>query len=218
MTYTDFAPDHWNNPAKGAAMRQRWDRFWNLYDEDGWEPETKALVTAALEPGDLFLDIGAWIGPVTLWALGCGAEVIAIEPDQVALTELRRVVPEDVEIHECALGLEHGTAKLAAASAYGDSMSKLEKDGIPVPMRTLPEILDGRRPAMAVMDIEGYEMTLLPEVAPYLASLGTTLVVALHTGVPPRSWFAGFREVTIPKTARRGGNARGRSLAVIARP
>lgn len=218
MTYTDFAPDHWNNPAKGSAIEQRWARFWELYARDGWEPETKALVTKTLRPGDLFVDIGAWIGPVTLWALDCGASVIAIEPDQVALTELRRRVPDTVEIHECALGLETGTARLESASAYGDSMSKVAKDGISVPMRTLPEILNGRRPAMAVMDIEGYEMVLLPELAPYLASLGTTLVCALHTDVPPREWFDGYREVSIPKTARRGSNSRGRSLAVVARP
>ena len=59
---------------------------------------------------------------------------------------------------------------------------------------------------------------LLPELAPYLASLGTTLVCALHTDVPPREWFDGYREVSIPKTARRGSNSRGRSLAVVARP
>lgn len=98
-------------------------------------------------------------------------------------------------------------------------MSKItEGAGQGVAMRTLPEILDGRRPAMAVMDIEGYEMTLLPVLAPYLAELGTTLVVALHTGVPPREWFAGYKDVYIPPKPRRGGGSRGRSLAVVARP
>lgn len=219
MTYTDFAPRHWNNPAKGSAIEQRWAQFWQLYKRGGWEPETKALVCETLKPGDLFLDIGAWIGPVTLWALDCGASVIAIEPDPVALEELRRRVPAEVEIHECALGPETGTARLAAASAYGDSMSRIAQNGVPVPIRTLPEILSGRKPAMAVMDIEGYEMTLLPGLAPYLASLGTTLVVALHNDpVPPSEWFADYREVSIPKTARRGGGTRGRSLSVVARP
>ncbi len=220
MSDVAIAASHWNYPRRGTrelAIAERWEKFWRVFERDGWEPETKALVRANLEPGDLFLDIGAWIGPVTLWALECGAQVIAIEPDPVALEELRRRVPEEVEIHACALGLESGTARLAAASAYGDSMSRLEHEGIPVPIRTLPEILAGRRPKMAVMDIEGYEMTILPGVAPYLASLGTILVVALHTGLPDPEWFAGYGEVHIPKTPRRGG-ARGRSLAVVAYP
>lgn len=218
----EIAKTHWNYPGEGAdtlSIERRWAQFWALYREGGWEPETQALLRATLKPGDLFVDVGAWIGPVTLWALDCGASVIAIEPDPVALRELRRRVPAEVEVHECALGLEAGTARLAAASAYGDSMSKIAPDGMPVPIRTLPDILDGRRPAMANMDIEGYETTLLPVLAPYLASLGTTLVVALHNDpVPPPEWFASYRDVCIPRTARRGGNVRGRSLALVARP
>ncbi len=217
----DISETHWNYPKRGGEelnIEQRWASFWQFYDAGSWEPETQALVRSVLKPGDLFLDIGAWIGPVTLWALDCGASVIAIEPDPVALQELHRRVPADVEIHECALGLETGTARLTAASAYGDSMSKIDRGpGIPVPIRTLPEILDGRRPAMATMDIEGYELTILPEVAPLLASLGCVLMVALHTGMPDPAWFAGFSRVEMPKTARRGGN-RGRSNAVVAYP
>jgi FkbM family methyltransferase len=212
-------PDHWNYDKQGdqtVSVEQRWVKFWELYRRNGWEPETQALVRKNLRPGDLFVDIGAWIGPVTLWALDCGADVIAIEPDPVALKELHRVCPDTVEIHECALGLETGTARLAAASGYGDSMSRIDHDGIAVPIKTLPEILNGRRPKLATMDIEGYEMTILPEVAPYLASLGTMLMVALHTDVPPCEWFADYGDVFIPSRPRRGGN--GRSLAVVAKP
>jgi len=218
---TLISPTHWNYPHEGTedlTIEQRWAKFWQLYERDAWEPETQALVRSVLKPGDLFVDIGAWIGPVTLWALDCGAEVIAIEPDPVALRELHRRVPPEVEIFAGALGVEHGTAKLGVTTAYGDSMSKIGHDGLPVKMSALPEILDGRRPAMAVMDIEGYELTILPEVAPYLASLGTTLMVALHTGLPDPAWFSDYSRVDMPKTARRGGGSGGRSLAVVAYP
>jgi len=214
-------PAHWNYPHEGAetlSIEQRWAKFWQFYARDAWEPETQALVRSVLKPGDLFVDIGAWIGPVTLWALDCGAEVIAIEPDPVALVELRRRVPPEVEIHDCALGIEPGLARLSLTTAYGDSMSKIGSDGLPVKMSTLPEILDGRRPKMATMDIEGYELTILPDVAPYLASLGTTLMVALHTELPDPAWFAEFSRVDMPRTARRGGSTGGRSLAVVAYP
>lgn len=218
---TLIAPTHWNYPHEGSetlSIEQRWAKFWQLYERDGWEPETQALVRSVLKPGDLFVDIGAWIGPVTLWALDCGADVIAIEPDPVALRELRGRVPAHVEIWDCALGIKPGLARLALTTAYGDSMSKISSDGLPVKMITLPEILDGRRPAMATMDIEGYELTILPEVAPYLASLGTTLMVALHTALPDPAWFSDYSRVDMPRTARRGGGSRGRSLAVVAYP
>jgi hypothetical protein len=68
------------------------------------------------------------------------------------------------------------------------------------------------------MDIEGYELTVLPQVAPYLASLGTTLMVALHTDLPDRSWFDGYSQVSMPKAARKGGLPDGRSLSMVARP
>ncbi len=201
------------------TIEQRWQKFWELWRSGGWEPDTKALLARTLEPGDLFLDIGAWIGPVTLWALECGANVIAIEPDPVALPELsRQVAPyaDRVEIWAGALALERGCLQLAPKTGYGDSMSRVAESGVEVQCWTLPEILGDRRPKLAVMDIEGYEMTLLPEVAPYLASLGCALQVALHTDVPPREWFAGYRDVYLPKTARRGGGPSGRSLAAVA--
>ena len=219
---TLIAPTHWNCPHEGTetlSIEQRWAKFWQFYERGAWEPETQALVRSVLKPGDLFVDIGAWIGPVTLWALDCGAEVIAIEPDPVALDELYRRMPPEVEIWDCALGIDPGLALLSLTTAYGDSMSKIgSKIGLPVKMSTLPEILDGRWPKMATMDIEGYELTILPEVAPYLASLGTTLMVALHTALPDPAWFKDYSRVDMPKTARRGGDPRGRSLAVVAYP
>ncbi len=206
----------YHNPS--VSIEQRWERFWAVYHQDGWEPETKALVREVLKPGDIFVDIGAWIGPVSLWARECLAEVIAIEPDPVAIPELKRRLP-DAEIWEGAVGLTEGTLKLASHHGFGDSMSLVSAKGrgITVPCWPLPHVIGDRRPKLAVMDIEGYEMTLLPTVAPYLAALGCTLQVALHHALPEPEWFKDFSVVHIPKTPRRGGET-GRSLAVVARP
>jgi FkbM family methyltransferase len=196
-------------------VEERWRKFWKAYRADLWEPETKALLEEVLEPGDLFLDLGAWIGPVSLWALDLGASVIAVEPDPVALRELHRTLGTRAEIWEVALGTEESTLRLAPKLMLGDSMSHVSELGIEVPSRTLPEIVGNRRPKLAVMDVEGYELTLLPTVAPYLGSLGCALMVALHTKLPDLKWFRRFSEVEIPETAR---NAAGRSLSMVARP
>jgi FkbM family methyltransferase len=175
--------------------------FWKMYETGRWEPETRELIYEVLQPGDLFVDVGAWIGPVTLWALERGADVIAIEPDPVALPELRRRVPESVEIWEGAVAVRPGLYGLTVNRDFGlgKSISRLAPEGeVTVQAWTLPQILDGRVPALVKVDIEGYETELLPAIVPFLAEMGTPLQVALHGTMPEHDWFGGYGEVTVP--------------------
>jgi len=63
--------------------RSVWSEFWERFDQGLWEPRTLQKLSA-LRDGDLFVDIGAWIGPTTLAAAVNGARVLAFEPDPVA--------------------------------------------------------------------------------------------------------------------------------------
>ena len=187
------------------SPQQAFDYFWeHLYESGRWELHTRELIDEILRPGDLFVDIGAWIGPVTLWALGRGASVIAIEPDPVALPELRRRVPSSVEIWEGAVAVQSGFAGLTTnfGLELGKSVSRLtevEEGEVQVRTWTLPEILGDRVPALVKVDIEGYEMELLPAIAPYLAAAEVPLQVAMHGNLPERDWFSGYREVAMPE-------------------
>jgi FkbM family methyltransferase len=188
-------------------LTRHYERFWAKYEAGKWEPETKALLEEVLSPGDLFVDIGAWIGPVSLWAIDCGATVVAVEPDPLALPELRRQLPMSTEIWEGALGLRRGTARLAGAGrgrrSFGTSMSQVSEHGqLRVSMWTLDEILAGRRPALVKIDIEGYELEVLPEVAPRLGAIGVPLQVSLHGVFPNREWFSNYGEVDFPISPR----------------
>lgn len=178
-----------------------WPGFWHFYETGGWEPHTRALLAEVLRPGDLFVDVGAWIGPVTLWALELGAQVVAVEPDPVALDELRRRAP-GVEVRAGAVTATAGTALLAPnpkpGGELGDSMSRLGDHGVEVPTWTLPEILAGRRPALVKIDIEGGELDLLPELGPWLATQGAVLQVSCHGMIPDPESFAGYRSVAWP--------------------
>lgn len=194
-------------------VRRPWPAFWRRYEAGKWEPATKALLAESLSPDDLFCDIGAWIGPVTLWALELGAKVIAIEPDPVAAAELNRRAPA-AEIWQGAVTADGAAAHLAPRFEWGDSMTRMSRDGLRVDGWALAEILDGRVPALVKMDVEGYELELLPTVAPMLAELGVPLQVALHDGLPDPEWFAGYRHVAMPSSAR---DERGRSNVVVAR-
>ena len=55
----------------------------------GWEADTFEFVRRNVTPGGLMLDIGAWIGPIGLYAASLGARVIALEPDPVSIASLR---------------------------------------------------------------------------------------------------------------------------------
>lgn len=188
-------------------LERHFERFWKRYEAGEWEPHTRGLIREHLQPGDLFVDIGAWIGPVSLWALERGARVIAVEPDPIAVRELRCQVPPSVEIWEGAIGVTSGIACLSGAGsdgqAFGLSMSHLgDAGGIPVRTWTLREVLAGRTPTLVKIDIEGYEIELLPQIAPFLAAAGVPIQVALHGALPERDWFAGYREVQIPSNSR----------------
>lgn len=188
-------------------LTRHYERFWAKYEAGKWEPETKALIEEVLSPGDLFVDIGAWIGPVSLWAIDRGATVVAVEPDPLALPELRRRLPVSTEIWEGAVGLRAGTARLAGAGSggrsFGTSMSRISEQGqLRVSMWTLDEILTGRRPALVKIDVEGYEIELLPEVAPHLAAIGVPLQVSLHGVFPDPEWFSNYGEVDFPSSPR----------------
>jgi FkbM family methyltransferase len=178
-----------------------WQTFWKAYAANEWEPETRSLLEETLRPGDLFVDVGAWIGPVSAWAQALGADVIAIEPDPTACAELRTVVP-GAEIWEGAVTPTGGRVHLkpggGGRGSYGDSMSSIGEDGLEVAAWTLPEILKGRVPALVKMDVEGYEMELCPQVAPWLAARGVPLQVSFHGTLPDPSWFADFGVVEWP--------------------
>lgn len=181
-----------------------WLNYWNLYHSGRWEPGTKEFLRQILRPGDLFVDIGAWIGPTVLWALEFGASVIAIEPDPVAFRELYRTMPPEVEIWPVAVSTHSGTTTLSVnpkeGGDWGDSMSRIGPPGSGrvVPCNTLPEILGCRIPKLVKIDVEGYEMELCPSLMPWLAEIGSVVQVSCHGEIPDKKCFEGFSSVIYP--------------------
>lgn len=182
-----------------------WVTFWTRYDRGLWEPETRAVLERFLHPGTTFVDIGAWIGPVTLWACELGAEVIAVEPDPVAhaaLVHNTRHHPVRVVPH--AIAAQAGVRYLAPAApdgteTYGDSVSRLADAGIEVSSITPATLLAGVDPTFVKIDIEGGEGEVLPLLLPLLHC---PILVSWHEDEldvsleERRAWFDGW--VTTP--------------------
>jgi len=113
-----------------VAPRSFWSDFWDRFDRGLWEPQTLRKLCALTE-GDLFVDIGAWIGPTALTAAVNGARVLAFEPDPVARQELEDNVKANpgvnVTVYPIALSDREGVFRLTAHDWLGDSMSSLAR-------------------------------------------------------------------------------------------
>jgi len=141
---------------------------------DRYEPSVRAVIDAALRPGDVALDIGANMG---LWALrmaervGPSGRVLAFEPGPMTLNRLRDNIclsgfPQ-IEVHGIALGAVDGTLTLhtpsdSGSASLGDQGGAAGTDRVAV--RRLDAIWDAAgRPTVTLMkiDVEGAEPMVL---------------------------------------------------------
>jgi FkbM family methyltransferase len=170
-----------------------WD-FWGLFETGDWEPQLDEVLAAHLTPKTTLVDIGAWIGPVSLVASRLCARVVAVEPDPVAgerlLANLGRQRKQNVTVHPVALSAADGTVQIGrrADRRFGDSMTSVifTEDAIDVPARTLETLLAEADPptvGLIKMDIEGGEEQVLPACAATIRQLGAPLLLSIHTAL-----------------------------------
>ncbi len=151
----------------------------------GYEYATRCFIDAHLQPGDLFLDIGAHWGIMTLHAatrFPGQVKVVAFEAAPRNLTPLRQWVEmnrltDQVEVVGAAVGDTPGRGELRPESTMGHSLVRTADGRVPVV--TVDDIL-AARPALAdrrvvvKIDVEGGE----PEVVAGMERLLATGRVA----------------------------------------
>ena len=168
-----------------------WPEFWQAVQRGTWEPATIQALEQ-LDAGDLFVDVGAWIGPTSLPAAARGARVVAFEPDPVARAELLVNIEvsrlgDRITVHPFALADRTAAMNLTAPSGLGDSMGRITHDATrdrsaqveAVDVRSLLVDFEGAR--LIKIDIEGGEYTLLPAMRPWLRQHRPDLMLSLHT-------------------------------------
>jgi FkbM family methyltransferase len=170
------------------------DTFWDRVEAGRWEPETLAALAAQVGPGTTVLDIGAWVGPITLLCAGLGAEVLALEPDPRAFAMLTRNVAANpqlsprIAVRERALAPRAGPLRIGSPRKPGDSMgSVLMADRVAATWEAeavtpagLAAELAGRERIVLKLDVEGAEYDLLPHMAPLLGRPLAACVIAFH--------------------------------------
>jgi FkbM family methyltransferase len=171
------------------------DDFWRRVVARDWEPDSYGVLDHFLTPGSVLVDVGAWIGPLTLYAAAIGARSQAFEPDPVARAELLANLDLNPDLHglvhvsPAAVGPETAPVRLGnrTSAAGGDSMSSLlfadAAVGWEVDSVGLAEVLDGigdDELGLVKIDIEGAEVEVLSAAAGHLAERCPPLFVSVH--------------------------------------
>lgn len=143
------------------------------------EYEDMSFLLHLLQPGDLFVDVGANIGSYTVLASKvCGARSIAIEPDADTTSFLNRNIKINdisslVEVEQTAVGAENGTISFTVGKDTTNQVAFNLTPATPVqtvPLKRLDDILGDRSPTFLKLDVEGYELEALKGAQQILAN------------------------------------------------
>jgi FkbM family methyltransferase len=115
-----------------------------------------------LQPGDLFVDVGANVGSYTIWAGDLGAEVIALEPAPDTFDLLRENVALNgypVRMIQAAAGAGCGTARFTSGR---DDCNRLDPAGrTEITLVTIDSVIRERTVVGMKIDVEGFEADVL---------------------------------------------------------
>ena len=143
------------------ADRSRWEASKVVYANPPDHPEMLAW-QQVLQPGDLFVDVGANVGNYAIWAGELGAEVIALEPAADTLALLNENVALNgypVETIQAAAGASCGIARFTSGL---DCVNRLDPEGsVETTMVTIDSIIRERKVAGMKVDVEGFEIEVL---------------------------------------------------------
>ncbi|MER8370180.1 FkbM family methyltransferase [Mesorhizobium sp. M1378] len=150
-----------------------------------------SLVLHFLRQGDLFLDVGANVGSYTVLASGvCSAETWAFEPDILSVQRLRRNIQINglehrVKVFEAAVGDQRKDVSFTVGKDTVNrvSTSRLDNDVRVVRQVRLDDVINGARPSMIKIDVEGYEENVIAGADATLA-LDSLKLIELETLSP----------------------------------
>lgn len=183
---------------RGHVLRVADDKptFWERACNGTWEPETLDALERLIGPQHAVLDIGAWVGPTTLFSASLGAQVVAVEADPRAQALLALNIAANVDLAPHitvvprAASARPGSVRLGAPRKPGDSMSSVMFAGLDNAWDVeaiVPDELVAMLPAaghvLVKVDIEGGEYDFMPALAAALPAHVHALLVAFHPEV-----------------------------------
>lgn len=190
-----FGPeaDYTIRTAHGAHLRMdmaNLEVYAPIFNAQGqWEPHVSAACARMLRPGEVFFDIGANAGMVTLETramLGDSIAIYSFEPQPTLAESLRRSLSlnsySNVKVVECLLGDTDGSGELYLTShAIHASMVPRESHFTKISLslhRIDTLVRDGtcRPPQLVKVDTEGAEMKIFHGMDETIRSSSPSLV------------------------------------------
>jgi len=167
--------------------------FWRRVTAGDWEPASFGVLDRMLTTDSTFLDIGAWIGPLTLYAANLAPRCHAVEPDPRARAGLLANIARNprlagrIQVHPEAVGEVSGQGRMGniTSDVGGDSMSSLlfgtAANAWAVECVTLEGLISGiGTPSLVKIDIEGAEVEMLNGSREYIEKSRPPLFLSVH--------------------------------------
>ena len=171
----NFLNSSWNGVPKLEGWFER-------YSQGGWETDTFNVYRRFIDPDDVVVDFGAWIGVTALYAGRLSRNVYALEPDPVAFEYMAAnlyINPdlhERVRIEQTCIWIESQTKDFYLHEKAGSGSSLVVPIGKKVTLSCLTlrdwfitKQLD--RIDFIKMDTEGAEEMLIPTLPDFFRSL-----------------------------------------------
>jgi FkbM family methyltransferase len=177
------------------ALPQRHADFWSKF-VDGWEGQSMRAMKDFVDNDTVVIDVGAWIGPVTIYAAALGAKkVYAYEPDPKAYRFLESncvINPEssgNIVLRAQALSEYDGKIQIGSLPGrdLGESTTTvtmgqngIEVDSVSVSTMVKMCELHTAKKICIKIDIEGGEKDILPELIGALSYLGKPFLIIIE--------------------------------------
>lgn len=171
---------------------------WTSVMQNRWEPTTFEIFYQFLDKEHSMIDIGAWIGALSLFGGNFAKTVYAIEPDPVAYPEIKdniKLNPKlDIRLFDCAIDFQTGTRYFGNGvhgESLGDSTSsvymvKRSSEPVKVNTMTLTEFITANNITdcnFIKIDVEGSEVEIITSSKEWIEKNKPTIHLSLHPKV-----------------------------------
>lgn len=176
---------------------ERYISFWNDVNNNIWEPSSFNLMDRYLNEDSVVIDIGSWIGPISLYASTIAKKVYSVEPDNTAYREFTKNIEANPELskkittHKMCINNVNKKVLLWNNDCWGNSGSRIvEKDkntsttSEEVESITLYDFLLNNKIEKfdyLKVDIEGAEANVIPDISNLLTSYKPVLLLSIHS-------------------------------------
>jgi FkbM family methyltransferase len=165
--------------------------FWQKYQFNKWENNLFRVLDQYLNEDTTFVDIGAWIGPVTLYAAKISKKVISVEPDPVAFKILKEHIDinnlKNVSLDDSALTEKTSDTILLGSKSFGNSgtsIYNLENEQIKVKAVNFANFIKikdiSNDKIFFKMDIEGAEFEIIKKYNFLFKQLNNNIHITFH--------------------------------------